>query len=394
MSIRKVKTAVVGCGMISSIYIRNLSRMFSVIDLAAVCNIHKEAAEARAKEFGIAKAMSIDELEADPEIELAVNLTPAGAHYDIIRRMLLAGKHVYTEKMFTTDLEKSRELVALAAEKGLYLGVAPDTVLGAGIQTARYLIDIGMIGEITSVQVSINRNQALNSEYFRFLQKEGGALPYDVGIYYIGALLALMGPVTEVAAFANPAPLHVPQVAFLSEGADPWRIPGSNLTAASLRFANGAVGSVLFDGNTIGQSQHTFTVYGTRGILKIGDPDKFGDPVTLILPENEPVQMPMTHGFDGKNYLGESAGFDHYGHRGIGVAEMAWAIRKGRPRARLSGEYSLHCQEILQGMDIAAASGKVYEVQSRFEMKGLKPGYFSGMFGGIMRGDAEASLMD
>ena len=114
----------------------------------------------------------------------------------------------------------------------------------------------------------------------------------------------------------------------------------------------------------------------------------------VILPENEPVQMPMTHGFDGKNYLGESAGFDHYGHRGIGVAEMAWAIRKGRPRARLSGEYGLHCQEILQGMDIAAASGKVYEVQSRFEMKGLKPGYFSGMFGGIMRGDAEASLMD
>ena len=162
MSIRKVKTAVVGCGMISSIYIRNLSRMFSVIDLAAVCNIHKEAAEARAKEFGIAKAMSIDELEADPEIELAVNLTPAGAHYDIIRRMLLAGKHVYTEKMFTTDLEKSRELVALAAEKGLYLGVAPDTVLGAGIQTARYLIDMDMIGEITYVQVSINRNQALS----------------------------------------------------------------------------------------------------------------------------------------------------------------------------------------------------------------------------------------
>ena len=175
MQTTKVKTAVVGCGMISSIYIRNLSQMFSVIDLCAVCNRGREAAEARAREFGIARAMTIDEAAADPEIELIVNLTPAFAHYDIIKKMLMAGKHVYTEKIFTTDLEKSRELVALANEKGLYLGVAPDTVLGAGIQTARYLIDTGMIGEVTSVQMAVNRNQALNSEVFTFLQGEGGS---------------------------------------------------------------------------------------------------------------------------------------------------------------------------------------------------------------------------
>jgi predicted dehydrogenase len=394
MSVRKVKTAVIGCGMISSIYIRNLSRLFSVIDLAAVCNIHREGAEARAKEFGIPKAMTIDEAAADPEIELAVNLTPASAHYDVIKRMLLAGKHVYTEKMFTTDLEQSRELVALAAEKGLLLGVAPDTVLGAGIQTARYLIDTGMIGKVTSAQVCINRNQALNSEYFRFLRGPGGTLPYDVGIYYIGALLALLGSVTQITAFGNPAPMHEPQAAFLNEGAEPWQIPGLNTVAASLRFECGAVGSVLFDGNTVGAEQHGFTVYGTRGILKVGDPDKFGDPVTLILPENAPVQMPFTHGYDGKNMLGEPAPYDHYGHRGIGVAELAWALRKGRPHARLSGDYGLHCQEVLQGMDIAAETGKAYETLSRFEMKGLRPGYYSSMFNGAMRGDAEASLME
>ena len=394
MSVRKVKTAVIGCGMISSIYIRNLSQMFSVIDLAAVCDVRREAAEARAKEFGIAKAMTIDEVAADPEIELAVNLTPAFVHYDVIRRMLEAGKHVYTEKMFTTDLEKSRELVALAEEKGLFLAVAPDTVLGAGIQTAKYMIDTGMIGDVTSVQVSVNRSQALNSEFFRFLRGPGGALPYDVGIYYIGALLALLGSVTHITAFGNPAPMHEPQVAFLNEGAEPWQIPGINTVAASLRFECGAVGSVLFDGNTIGATQHGFTVYGTRGILKVGDPDKFGDPVTLILPENEPVQVPFTHGFDGKNYLGEATSFDHYGHRGIGVAELAWALRKGRPHARLSGSYGLHCQEVLQGMDIAAETGKAYEPLSRFEMKGLRPGCYSSMFGGAMRGDAEASLMD
>ena len=394
MSVQKVRTAVVGCGMISSIYIRNLSQMFSVIDLDAVCDVRREAAEARAKEFGIARAMTIDEVAADPEIELVVNLTPAFAHSEAIKRMLEAGKHVYTEKMFTTDLDKSRELVALAAEKGLLLAVAPDTVLGAGIQTARYLIDTGMIGDVTSVQVCVNRNQSLNSEFFRFLRGPGGTLPYDVGVYYVGALLALLGSVTRIAAAGNPAPVHEPQVAFLNEGAEPWQIPGINTVAASLRFECGAVGSVLFDGNAAGATQHAFTVYGTRGILKVGDPDKFGDPVILILPENNPVQVPFTHGFDGKNYLGEATGFDHYGHRGIGVAELAWALRKGRSHARLSGDYGLHCQEVLQGMDIAAETGRIYEPLSRFEMKGLKPGYYSSMFGGAMRGDAEGSLMD
>lgn len=394
MHCSKVKTAVIGCGMISSIYIRNLSQMFSIIDLVAVCDTRREAAEARAKEFGIPRAMTLDEVAADPEVELVVNLTPAFAHYDVIKRMLLAGKHVYTEKMFTTDLDKSRELVALAAEKGLYLGVAPDTVLGAGIQSARGIIEAGMIGEVTSVLAAINRDQVLNSEFYRFLRGSGGALPYDVGIYYVGALLALLGPVREISAFGNPAPLHAPQVAYLNEGAEPWQIPGLNVMSASLRFVSGAVGAVLFDGNTVAQPQHVFTVYGTRGILKVGDPNDFGNPATLILPENGPVQMPLTHGFDGKNSLGAPTAFDHYGHRGIGVAELAWTLRKGRPRARLSGEYGLHCQEVLQGMDAAAQSGTVYQVQSRFEMKGLRPGFFSSMYNGQMRGDAEASLME
>ena len=393
-SVRKVRTAVVGCGMISNIYIRNLKHLFSIIDLAAVCDLNRSAAEEKAKTFGVEKVMTREEIAADPEIELVVNLTAPVAHYSVIKQMLEAGKHVYTEKMFTTDLAQARELTELADQKGLMIAVAPDTALGAGVQTARHMIDSGLVGEITSGLVSVTRNQNLNSESFKFLQKPGGTLPYDVGIYYIGTLLALMGPVTEITAFGNPAPLHEPQVAYLNEGAEPWQIPGLNVQAAALRFESGAVGSVLFDGNTIGAEQHAFTVYGTRGILKVGDPDKFNSPVTLILPENEPVQMPFTHGYDGKNLLSEPTYFDHYGHRGIGVAELAWALRKGRPAPRCSKEYGLHCQEVLQGMELAAQSGGVYRTLSRFEMKGLRPGYYSSMFGGHMRGDAEASLME
>ena len=392
--IRKVRTAVVGCGMISRIYIRNLSRLFSVIELAALCDHKPETARALADTFGIPSVMTLEEIRDSEDIELVVCLTGPAAHYEVIRTMLLAGKHVYTEKMFTTDLEQSRELCRLAEEKGLYLGVAPDTVLGAGIQTARRMIDTGMIGDITSAAVCINRDQALNAEIFRFLRGPGGSLPYDVGVYYIGALIALLGSVTAVTAFGNPAPVHVPRFTYLNAGAAPWQIPGSNTLSAALRFAGGAVASVLFEGNSVSAEQHVFTVYGTRGILKIGDPNTFSGETVLILPESEPVKVPFTHGYNGVNYLGEPADFDHYGHRGIGVAEMAWALRKGRKNNRCSGAYGLHCQEVLQGMDRSAETGKTVEILSRCEMEGLTPGYYSAMWNGGMRADAEMSLMD
>ena len=204
----RVKTAVVGCGMISNIYIRNLKNMFSIIDLVAVCDIHAEAAREKAELYGVAQVMTIDEVAASEEIELVVNLTAPMAHYDVMKKMLLAGKHVYTEKMFTTELSQAEELVKIAEEKKLLIAVAPDTVLGAGVQTAKYVLDKGLIGTPTSCLISMNRNQSLNSEVFRFLQKQGGALPDDVGIYFIAAALTLLGPVTQVHAVGAPALEH------------------------------------------------------------------------------------------------------------------------------------------------------------------------------------------
>lgn len=222
-SISKVRTAVVGCGMISNIYIRNLKNLFYIIDLVAVCDLNEEAAKRQAAAFGVEKVMTIDEVAASDDIELVINLTGPVAHYDVIKKMLLAGKHCYTEKMFTTDLDQARELVALANEKGLYLGVAPDTVLGAGIQTAKRVIDCGLIGDVTSVQVHVNRNQSLNSEIFRFLRNNGGALPYDVGIYYVGAMLMLLGPVKTIQAVGKPAPVHEAQFLYNSSPEESWR---------------------------------------------------------------------------------------------------------------------------------------------------------------------------
>ena len=386
----KVKVAVVGCGMISPVYLRNMKERFSILDVVAVSNRTRAKAEEAAKKFGIPKVLTLDEVAADPEIELVVNLTPTDVHAEIIRKMLLAGKHVYTEKTMTADIEDARELVKLADEKGLYLGCAPDTVLGASVQTARWAVDHGMIGTVTSCAVTINRNQALNSELFTFLRGNGGSLPYDVGIYYLAALLCVLGPVVKVTAFGAPMPVHQRQFMFREGDQESWQIPGNNLVSGSMMFANGAIGSIHMDGNTTGNERHLLRIYGTEGILEMGDPNKFGDPVKLFKPENPPCDLPLTHGYNGRGQGGTELGG---GCRGAGVAEMAYAIRQGRPH-RMSKEMAYHAMEVLHGFDVSAETGSVYTLESTFSMPPLKEGYYSTMWGGYARADAECSLME
>lgn len=394
MQVKRVKTAVVGCGIISHVYLRNMTRLFSILDVVAVCDLLPELAQNAAKEYGIPRVMTLEEIAADPEIELVVNLTAASVHYEIIKKLLLAGKHVYTEKTMTSRLEQARELVDLANEKGLYLAVAPDTALGASIQTARWAVDHGLIGDVTSCIVSINRDQNLNAERFRFLRSEGGALAYDVGIYYIQALLTILGPVAEVTGFGAPSLPRQRHFLFNENEPDGWQIPGNNLVAGSLRFERGALGILHFDGNTIGAECSTFRIYGTEGILELGDPNCFGEPVRYLRAENEPCNLPLTHGYNGSCFIDDATDFERgYGNRGIGVAELAWAIRKKRPN-RLSKEMGLHALEVLAGLDETAASGGVYRMTSTFTCQPLKAGVYSSMWGGGARADAELSLVD
>ena len=233
----------------------------------------------------------------------------------------------------------------------------------------------------------------MNSEVFRVLRGAGGQLPYDLGIYYIATILALLGPVREISAFGSPAPMHAPALMTINGDLDPWQIPGSNVMTAALRFENGALGTLHFDGNTVSAEQHAITIFGTEGIVKVGDPNFFGSEVKLIRGETGECVIPFTHGFDGKNRVGEAQWFDAYGHRGIGAAELAWALRTGRKQIRCSKEFGLHCQEILYGMDQSVESGSIYRTESRFEMKGLESGYYDTVSNGFMNGSAEGSLV-
>lgn len=390
--LRKVKTAIVGCGMISTIYAKNLTNLFTIIDLVAVCDVFEKAAKERAAQFGVPQVLSMDEVCASEDIELVVNLTGPAVHYDVIKQLLLAGKNVYTEKLLCIDYAQGKELVQIANEKNLYLGVAPDTFLGAGLQTARKVLDAGLIGTPTSCIAAINRNQPLNSEFFRYIRNTGGSFPYDVGVYYLVALLSLLGPVSKVAGFTKEAPTHQGEFVYAGNYGQSWDMIGSNLQAASLQFANGVLGNLHFNGLSIDDEQPHVAIYGTEGILYLGDCNCFNTEVKLLRAGGGCAVMPFTHGYQGTPLYGEQTPFDWGGHRGIGVAEMAWSMRLGR-KNRASKELGIHTLELLIGLDKASEENQVYQMETTFEKPAALPtGYLCEQLGGFIRADAEAAF--
>ena len=194
---KPVKTAVIGCGAISDIYLTNMTGRYATLDVVACCASLRENAEKKAAQYGI-RAASTEEILADPEVELIVVLTPAPSHYELVKKALLAGKHVYTEKPIATELFKAQELLALATERGLLLGAAPETFMGSAVQTTRKALNEGLIGELTSFHVVANRDLTVLASFAKFLRQPGGGICYDYGVYYLTALVSLLGPVESV----------------------------------------------------------------------------------------------------------------------------------------------------------------------------------------------------
>ena len=206
MKIQPVKTAVVGCGSISDAYLSTMRSKFKILELVGCCDRNAHKAQAQAHKYGL-QAMSLEEILADDSIEIVVNLTTPTAHYPVIKQLLEGGKHVYTEKVLSVELEHAAELVEIADRKGLYLGAAPDTFLGSAIQTARYVVDSGMIGEVSSCYCTLTRDGELFGRAFPFTIKPGGGIGFDVGIYALTALLSILGPVAgSLGRGAHPPP--------------------------------------------------------------------------------------------------------------------------------------------------------------------------------------------
>ncbi len=355
----KLRVGVIGCGAISDIYLKNMINMFDNLEVAACAAAHVENAVQKAKQYNI-KGCTVEELLADETIDMAVILTPAPTHYELIKRALEAGKHVYTEKTMTIAPDTAGELVKLADEKGLYLGSAPDTFLGASWQTARKMIDEGRLGEITSFQISANRDLDFLTSLFGFLRMSGGGICYDYGVYYLTTLVSLLGPVKRVsAAVRNRKPVRVNVLPQSPEYGKEFSYPNESQVFAVIEMENGIMGNFALNGESVLADQAMFTVYGTKGILKLTDPNQFGGKNVF-----------MANSYDmSKEFVWEEIDnvFPHEDNsRGIGPSEMADAILCGR-KNRAAKEMAYHVLDVIDTMMKSSDSGRFEEVASGCE---------------------------
>lgn len=365
MNIQPVKTAIIGCGRISDSYLSTMTQKFKILQVVGCCDKNEAKVTAQAQKYGI-QALTMEEILADPSIELVVNLTTADAHYPVIRQLLEAGKHVYTEKVLTVELAHAAELLRIADEKNLYLGSAPDTFLGSALQTARYVVESGMIGQISSCYCALTRDANIRNRLFPFTNKPGAGMGFDVGIYYITALLSILGPVKEVSGVVR-TPEPQLQDYTLERFGDAIQVENETLMAGTIQFDCGTVGNLLFDANSIFilPEKPAMVLHGSQGILIMADPNQFGGEVKVILKgSTEPFVMPQSHAFNTE-------------YRGLGVADMAWSMRLGR-KNRASKEMAYHALEVLHGIVKSSETEVNQQMQSTFEKTPPIPRGFSG----------------
>ncbi|MBI2298084.1 MAG: Gfo/Idh/MocA family oxidoreductase [Armatimonadetes bacterium] len=337
---------VMGCGAISSWYLR-MAPNFAILDVAACADLDGERAAARAEEFGIPRVCTPDELLADPGIEVVLNLTVPQAHAPIGLRALEAGKHHFTEKPLAIDREEGRRVYELAREKGLRLGSAPDTCLGAGIQTARKAVDEGLIGRPVAFTALMLGGGAErfhpNPEFF---YKPGAGPMFDMGPYYLTTLLNLLGPVKRIVGGAS---IAIPERVIASQplAGQVIHVETPDHVCGILEFEGGALGSIMTSFATRYASYdgaHPITLYGTEGELKVPDPNSFDG-------------VPQVRTADSDGWRDLPLEFVTGYNRAVGLADMAYGIRTGR-KHRCSAEQAFAVLDLMQGFLDSSATGQ------------------------------------
>lgn len=363
-----LRVGLIGCGNISTSY---LSRApgFAGFAFTKVADINPAAAEAKAAEYGL-KAATVEALLADPEIDLVVNLTIPAAHYAISKAALENGKHVYSEKPYVLSLEEGRDLARIAAARGLRLGSAPDTFLGASHQLARHIIDAGLIGRVTSgtcfVMSPGMESWHPNPDFF-FLK--GGGPILDLGPYYIANLVQLIGPVKRVGALtATPSPTR-------TIGSEPRRgevIPVETPTTihALLEFASGAVVTLVASWDVWQHDHAPMALYGTEGTLHVPDPNFFQGPLRVTA-RAEPAPLPAwDHPLGPPNRETPRGMVSDY--RTAGLSDMASAIAEGRAH-RCNDAFALHVVEVMTAVLASGEAGGFVDITTTCERPAALP---------------------
>lgn len=349
-----VRIGMVGVGDISGIYLKNITETFREIELVAVCDLIRERAETARAAYNVPKLYdTMQELFADPEIDIVLNLTRPNEHFEVSKAALLAGKHVYSEKPLAATLQEGEELVRIAEKQGLLLGGAPDTFLGAGIQTCRRLIDSGMIGDpVGAAAFMICRGHETWHPDPAFYYQHGGGPMMDMGPYYVTALLNLLGGVKSVtgavrSAFPQRMITSRPHAGEIIDVRVPTYVTGI------LQFDSGLLGTLFTTFDVHYPEQARFEIYGSEGTLLVPDPNEFGGPVRLYHGRDGVMRdMPLL--FD---YAENS--------RALGLADMAKSLESGRP-CRVTYRQTLHVLEILTSFEKSSELGRTVALQSRF----------------------------
>lgn len=390
MNHKKVKVGVIGCGTICrGTYMPNMVNKFNILDVVGCADIIPERAQAMAEQYGI-KVMTNEEIYNDPEIEVVCNLTYPESHFEVSAEAMKHGKHVYCEKMMAVDFAEATELMRLAKENNVMFITAPDTFLGAWEQSARFYIDSGIIGTPVSVHAQhtcsyrpANPIFDLSPDSFFFPLHPGGGLPFDWGGYYLHTMLNILGRITKVAGFGGN---YEPNMKYTHPAhpkyGENFFVDTPTSIFAALEFESGVHGT--FHLTSESYNSEFFQITGTKGTLLLGNPNNFDGSMVLKRPNMKEKERHMGLPGAGQNgaqvaasQLGEFArpeemvlpmlhGFNDGSCRGVGLADMAYALRNGR-KPRADAQIGYHAMEVIHGAIESQKTGMTYVMTSPFE---------------------------
>ncbi|MDB6169999.1 MAG: oxidoreductase domain protein [Verrucomicrobia bacterium] len=361
---RKVKVGVVGCGKISDAYFKGMGH-YDILEVVACADLDVARARAKAAQHGLARGGPVEELLADPAIEIVVNLTIPQAHVEVNERALRAGKHVYVEKPFALASSDGRRVLSLAQSFGRRVACAPDTFLGGGIQTCRKLIDDGAIGRpVSALAFCMGHGHESWHPAPEFYYQKGGGPMFDMGPYYLTALVNFFGPVARVSGSSQTA---FPERTITNPERLGQKIKVETPTHLTgvLDFASGVSVTMVMSFDVWSYPLPQIVVFGTESTLEVPDPNVFNGTVRL-------------RSADGKSY--EPVPLTHSGERlrGTGVADLAYAIRTGRPH-RATGELANHVVEVMEAFEKSSVTQQHVRIASTCSRPAaLPPGLAAG----------------
>jgi predicted dehydrogenase len=346
----------IGCGDISDVYLTNMP-LFADIERIACADINPDAAARQAARYGAA-ARSVGDLLASADVDIVLNLTIPQAHAEVTLAALAAGKHVYSEKPLATTLAAGERIVAEATARGLRIGVAPDTVLGAGVQTARAIVDQGGIGKpLTGLATVLSHGMEDWHPNPGFFFRPGGGPVFDMGPYYLTTLVTLLGPVASVQALGQigfaTRTVTAPGSALLGQSI---KVETPTSIQALLQFRSGAQVTFLASWDVWRHRAPTLELHGSEGSLALPDPNWFGGEIEIASGRADwtPVAT-HDHVFGKPNWPPGKVAQANY--RGLGLADLARGVKDNRPH-RANGDVGLHVLAVMEAILQAAAHGE------------------------------------